>query len=192
MTSAPLYNEQVAAEVAAYFLHSAGGILPVIKLVKLMYLAERLSLERYGEPLTGDRLVSMDHGPVLSITYNHMTGALQSADGGWDSWVADREEHMVSLVDPSKIRSPGQDLLHLSESDLEVLQEIWEHFGHWDRWRLRDYTHDHCPEWQNPHGSSKPIEYEQLFEALDLSADQVASRLGHLKEQEQINRLLST
>jgi hypothetical protein len=42
--------------------------LPVIKLIKLMYLAERLSLQRYGEPLTGDRLVSMPDGPVLSMT----------------------------------------------------------------------------------------------------------------------------
>lgn len=192
MAGAPLYNERLAAQVAAFFLHSAGGELPVIKLVKLMYLAERLSLERYGEPLTGDRLVSMDHGPVLSITYNHLNGSLESTKDGWDSWVADREGHMVSLADPSKIRTPEQDLLHLSETDLEVLRDVWERFGYWDRWKLRDYTHDSCPEWQNPNGSSSPIEYQRLFEALHFPPEKSALLVSRLREQEKISAALST
>ena len=40
-----------------------------------MYLAERESLARYGEPITGDVLVSMKHGPVLSKTLDHITHA---------------------------------------------------------------------------------------------------------------------
>ena len=73
--AAALFNERRTAQVAAFLLHRAGGSLPLIKLMKLMYLAERLSLQRYGEPLTGDRLVSMGHGPVLSRTYDHINGA---------------------------------------------------------------------------------------------------------------------
>ena len=64
-----MYDERRAAEAAAYLLHRAGGTMPIDKLMALLYLAERLSLQRYGEPLTGDRLVSMPHGPVLAETY---------------------------------------------------------------------------------------------------------------------------
>ena len=92
-----MYNERRAAEAAAYLLYRAGGTLPVLKLMKLLYLAERLSLQRHGEPLTGDRLVSMPHGPVLSITYTLIGGGIKSCKGGWDSWVSDRTGHNLTL-----------------------------------------------------------------------------------------------
>jgi len=46
--------------------------------MKLLYLAERRSFEKHGEPMIGDRLVSMPQGPVLSCTYNLMNGELPS------------------------------------------------------------------------------------------------------------------
>ena len=191
MAITPLFDERRAAEVAAYLLYRAGGRLPLIKLVKLMYLAERLSLKRYGEPLTGDRLVSMPNGPVLSMTYDHINGALPSAEGGWETWVADREGHVLALRDASKIRTPEQDLLRLSDSDLEVLAEVWEQFGHWDRWTLVQYTHsDACPEWEDPEGSSRPITYDVLFSKLGYEDDQVAALAERISEQRALNAVL--
>jgi uncharacterized phage-associated protein len=188
MAHSSLFDERRAAQAAAYLLFRAGGALPLIKLVKLMYLAERLSLQRYGEPLTGDRLVSMPNGPVLSMTYDHINGALASVDGGWETWVADRAGHEVALRDPSKIRSPEEDLPRLSDSDLEVLGEIWDKFGHWDRWKLVDYTHsDACPEWEDPDGSSRPIPYDLLFVKLGYSAEQATALAERLSEQRALN-----
>src|SRR6185312_10095771 len=40
-----------------------------LKLLKLMYLADREALLRWGIPISTDRYVSMDHGPVVSNTY---------------------------------------------------------------------------------------------------------------------------
>jgi uncharacterized phage-associated protein len=174
------FNERRAAEAAAFLLHRAGGTLPFIKLMKLMYLAERLSYKRYGEPLTGDHLVSMDHGPVLSRTYDHVKGARPSVDGGWDSWVSDKAGYDVGLKDASKVRTPEQDLLYLSDTDLEVLGEVWGEFGHWDKWALVRYTHTHCPEWQDPNGSSAPIDPSALLSAVGYSADQVTSLMTRL------------
>ncbi len=54
-----------------------------------------------------------------------MNGALPSREGGWESWIADRAGHEVALRDASKLRTPEQDLLRLSDSDLEVLSEVW-------------------------------------------------------------------
>ncbi|GAB1388230.1 Panacea domain-containing protein [Rubrivivax sp.] len=188
MSTTPLFDERKAAEAAAFLLFRAGGALPLIKLVKLLYLAERLSLKRYGEPLTGDHLVAMPNGPVLSMTYDHMNGALPSREGGWESWIADRAGHELALRDPSMLRTPEQDLLRLSDSDLEVLTEVWEQFGHWDRWRLVDYTHSAaCPEWEDPDGSSRPISYELLFSKLGYSSDQAAALAERIKVQRALN-----
>jgi uncharacterized phage-associated protein len=182
------YNELRAAESAAFFLYRAGGSLPIIKLLKLLYLAERLSFQRYGEPLTGDHLVSMPHGPVLSMTYDFINGALQSSQGGWDTWVSDRENHSVALKDQSMIRSPELDLLQLSDSDLEILSETWSEFGHWDRWKLVDYTHSAaCPEWQDPNGSSSPITYASLFSALGYGNAEAAELEARMAKQQQVN-----
>lgn len=188
MATTPLFDERKAAQAAAFLLFKAGGVLPLIKLVKLLYLAERLSLQRHGEPLTGDRLVSMPNGPVLSMTYDHMNGALPSVDGGWDSWIADRAGHEVALRDGRSINAPEHDLLRLSESDLQVLGEIWDQFGHWDRWELVDYTHSAaCPEWEDPEGSSRPIPYEVLFKSLGYSPDQATALVERLNAQRLLN-----
>lgn len=183
-----LFDERRTAQAAAFLLFRAGGTLPLIKLIKLLYLAERTSLQRYGEPITGDHLVSMPHGPVLSRTYEFINGLAPSVDDGWEAWISDRAHHDVSLRDASMIRSPEDDLLRLSDSDLEVLDETWQQFGHWSKWRLRNYTHsDACPEWEDPEESSLPIRFKTLFSALGYSDVEAGLLEQRLDEQRQLN-----
>lgn len=179
------FNEQKTAQAAAFLLHKANGVLPLLKLMKLLYLAERQSFKDFGEPLTGDSLVSMDFGPVLSRTLNHMNGAVKSGPEGWETWIADRAEHMVALHDPSMIRSPEEDLLALSESDLEVLDSVWRAYGHIDRWKLVDMTHE-FPEWENPNGSSKPISLLKLLHAVGYKGDVAREISEHVRAQQNL------
>lgn len=192
MQNFSLFDERKAAQAAACLLHRAGGKLPLLKLMKLMYLAERLSLKRYGDTITGDAFVSMPHGPVLSMTYDHMNGALSSDEGGWETWVSDRADNAVALRDESMIRTPEEDLTALSETDLECLNEVWKEFGHWDKYKLRDYTHSEaCPEWENPKGSSRPIPPGRLLKAVGYNPEQVEVLTRRLHEQRYINSAFS-
>lgn len=181
-----LFNEKKAAQSAAYFLLSAQEAMPIIKLMKLLYLAERRSYEKYGQPIVGDRLVSMPHGPVLSQTLNHLNGLMPSINGGWDSWISDRAEHLVVLA-PQVMEKSKSDLLELSDADAEILAETWDQFGHMSEWQLRDYTHAHCPEWKDPDGSMIPMKFEELFHALNFTTDQTREYVSLLKEQNNIN-----
>ncbi len=182
-----LFNEKKAAQVAAFFLIRANASLSILKLMKLMYLAERRSFENYGEGVVGDRLVSMPHGPVLSITYNHMSGELISTPGGWDSWVSDRAEHSLSLND-GKRNATVDDLLELSDADVAVLEEVWKKFGHMTQYQVRDYTHNGgCPEWQDPDGSMIPMKPEELFKALNFSPEQSNAYIARMNQQAAIN-----
>lgn len=191
MTYPTLFNEKRTAQAAAFMLHRAGGRLPLLKLMKLLYLAERESLRVFGEPISGDRLVSMPHGPVLSKTLDMMNGWGGDMQGGWNAWVEDRSGHDLALRDPSMIRSPELDLLELSQGDLEVLEAVWKQFGHMSKYELVEYTHSGaCPEWEDPRGSSRPIPIRRVLKGVGYQGDSLRSVYEHLKEQAVLNAAL--
>lgn len=187
-----LFQERKAAQAAAFFIFKAGGCLEILKLMKLLYLAERESLRSFGEMITGDAFVSMPHGPVLSMTYDCINGGQPESSNGWGAWISDRQNRVVSLRDASMLRSPEQDLMALSESDLESLEKTWDEFGHYSGWDLRQLTHNGlCPEWEDPHGSSRPIPLQKLLSILGYSQDDSYLLFEQMKEQAEINKFFS-
>jgi uncharacterized phage-associated protein len=153
------YNPRKAGQVAAFFAMRQGGLIHVVKLMKLIYLADRTFMGDYDEPMLMDRFVSMRHGPVDSRTYECVNEGAE----GWDEFISDRADHKVGLAD--NVLSV-ESLNELSEADLEVLNRTWNQFGHMDQWALVKYTHDNCPEWEDPDGSSSPIPYTRIFKFL--------------------------
>lgn len=163
MAGLPGYNVKKAAQVAAFFAIKEGGEIEVLKLAKLIYLADREFLNRYDSPILYDRLVSMPHGPVNSLTLNYINGMIQDREN-WDPFVSDRSGYRVGL----RIDNLQQEALtELSRAEIAVLSDIWSQFGHLHSWQVRDYTHFNCPEWVDPDGSSNPIRYERLLECLN-------------------------
>src|SRR5258708_26416900 len=75
------FNEQKAVQAAARLIQHSGGEMNYMALMKLLYLTDREALLRFGRPITGDKVVAMKHGPVLSRVYDlvaHKRVALQS------------------------------------------------------------------------------------------------------------------
>jgi len=182
------YNEKIAAQVAAYFIHCENGPIKILKLMKLMYLAERESLQRYGVPMMGDRLVSMQHGPVMSITYDHMNDCIESEPGGWNDWISDRANHCVSLKQED---STIDSLLELSEADIAVITDVYKKVGHMNAFQLRDYTHDECGEWEDPNFSSSDIPYVRLLKNVGYSHEAAEQIKQQIIEQSRLDNMLS-
>jgi uncharacterized phage-associated protein len=157
----PWYNSRKAAQIAAYFAIRQGGKINVLKLVKLIYLAERHFMEAHDASMLRDNLVSMDHGPVNSITLDQING-LDVGDG-WGEFVRGKANYDVGLAN---VEVTVDDLDELSRAEIRSLDETWGKFGHLSKYQIRDYTHLHCAEWQDPHGTSKPIRYRDVFAAL--------------------------
>ena len=182
------YNERKAAQMAAYLICKSGkSRMPHLKLMKLLYLAERESLKQHGACMFGDYLVSLPHGPVLSLTLDLMDGDTQSQPGGWEDFISAKENNELALKSPITIDS----LDELSPADIEILDLIWGEFGPMGKWEIRNYTHKHCPEWQDPHGSSYPIQYEKLFEACGYSNDEAKELAEQIEEERRIDRLFA-
>lgn len=157
----PWFNIRKAAQVAAYFAIAEGGSINVLKLTKLIYLADRGAMERYGFPILNDQLVSMNHGPVDSMTLDCING-VESENPAWSSFIGGRAGYQVGAaagVSPDNLDE-------LSRAEMDILRATWGQFGHMDKYAIRDYTHAHCPEWEDPNGSSSPIPYDRVFKYL--------------------------
>jgi uncharacterized phage-associated protein len=181
------FNERKVTQMAAYLLYKRGGRMSHLKLMKLLYLADREFLRLHGMSVSGDCLVSMPHGPVLSMTLDLMDGDIESQPGGWEDLISDKENHELALKLPIEL-----DFLdELSKADTEVLDSIWAQFGPMSRWEIRDYTHQHCKEWENPHGSSRPISFETLFQVLGRSTDEARQLANNIEEQQRLDDLFA-
>ena len=177
------YNARKAAQVAAFFAKAEGGKINVLKLVKLIYLADRTALDCFEAPILHDKFVSMDHGPVNSITLNYING-LSEDRSDWSDFIADREDHFIGLSKPS---ISIHELDELSAAEIKVLELVWQRFGKMTQFELRDYTHKNCPEWEDPDGSYEPIPVERVFKFLGKTdSGALASKLESERIMDQI------
>lgn len=133
-----------------------------------------MALDTFEAPILHDKFVSMDHGPVNSITLNFING-LSDDRADWNFFITDRADHFIGLTNKEiKI----QDLDELSPAEIKILELVWNRFGKMNQYELRDYTHKNCPEWEDPKGSSAPIPVERIFKFLGKAdSDALASKL---------------
>ena len=184
-----MFTGEKAAQMAAYFTDKEKWRrISILKLVKLLYLADRESIDRYGEPISHDRIVSMKHGPVLSRTLDLINSRVEGNDGAqWDAWISPRKYNYVSLK-----KSVTRDHLdQLSDADIEVLSAVWEKFGQMGKWQIRNYTHDHISEWQKPVGAPHLISEYRVLRALGRSEPEARAIAEDIREQRHLNRVVS-
>jgi len=158
----PWFNVRKAAQVAAFFARAEGGRINVLKLVKLIYLADRKHLGAYDWPILNDKYVSMDHGPVNSIAFHYINGCQLERDS-WEPFVTDRDQYEIGMA---REEMTDDELDELSKAELKTLNEVWAEFGGMTKYQIRDWTHKNLPEWEDPEGSSAAIPYERILKFL--------------------------
>src|SRR5205823_7945137 len=94
------FNDAKATQAASRLLRAAKGKMNYLKLIKLLYLADREALIEWGRPITTDRYVSMEHGPVVIRIYDLIMAKTQ-ADVGviWGKHISKPRDYKVSLVE---------------------------------------------------------------------------------------------
>ena len=183
------FDAAKVAHMAAYFLIKKGGKMPYLKIMKLLYLADREKLLRKGFPMSEDTLVSMDHGPVLSNTLDLIKGDLikgVKSEETWNSLISEKQDYHIALKKNIEV----EDLNELSPSDLKILECVWNNFGRMNQWDLVHYTHKECSEWKDPEGSSSPIPFIDIFRAFGMSEEQAKIANQRIEEQKQIDDFL--
>ncbi len=168
------YQPKKAAQlIAALILKGQGTSINILKAVKLVYLADRESIRRFGFPILDEDRYSMPLGPVNSMTYRHINGEIDLAACGWSDVLEDKANHKIAL---SNDQISFDDLDELSDADLDCVDAVWTEFGHMTQWQLVDWTHDaaNVPEWEDPNGGSIKIPFRRILQALGVeNADEL-------------------
>lgn len=134
-----------------------------LRLLKLLYIADRELLAKRARPIIGDRPVAMDHGPVLSATYDLIKGEDDRAPTKWERYFKNDGRDVVWIDEPG--------IGSLSRREIETLHEVARRYQDRTDWDIAEYTHS-FPEWiknQPQKGSSKKISTDDLLEAVGLS-----------------------
>lgn len=176
-----------ATEAACVFLQKGSGRMNIMKLVKLIYLLDRLSLDRRNIPVVGGDYLSMRNGPITSEMLDMISAGrlFGDKDSGWEKCVSDRRNHEIQLE-----QMPGRE--HLSDAELTLVNEIWAEHGGKDQWQLAEWCHTHCPEWTPLTRGCAPIAVERIAIALGKAPEEVRKLTREAAELNLLDEIFTT
>jgi uncharacterized phage-associated protein len=141
------FKYKKATQALNYLANKNGGKFNKMKAIKLIWLADRLHLRRYGRTITGDTYFAMPNGPVASSTRDILESKYET------DYV---REFLQQDQDRNEFISVNQPYLKVfSKTDLQAIDDVFEKYGNKGKYILRDMSHD-FPEWKK---------FEAIFEA---------------------------
>lgn len=99
--------------------------MSLLKLLKLLYYAEGCSLALGRGDLFGDKIVAWEHGPVVEAVWRKYKGDPYNIPFG-----SDADHASVAKI---------------SAADKGFLENVYNVFGKYSAWGLRDMTHSEAP-----------------------------------------------
>lgn len=178
------FDIKKTTEAASVLIELEGGEISYMKLLKLLYLADRKAYEEWERPITYDHYVSMDNGQVLNTTYRLVMRELDFENTYWSEYISEPTDYDIQF------EGKPPEINKLSPAEINLLNRIYDKFGKFDQWELADITHA-LPEYEDPEGSSIPTDLETLLDALDYEKEDIGRIKDELKEEEKIKRVFS-
>ena len=160
------------------------GPMERLRLLKILYVANRRKLAETGIPLLGGRLSALDHGPLHSEVYDAIKG--HGDDAAWNAAfenVGQRVRQRDGVAVPRD---------RLSPYEVDLLNEVRDWAEGFSVWDLSDYTHEFA-EWQAnrpPAKSSRPIHVEELLEAVGMTAEEAEGIVSDQAASERFDALM--
>lgn len=141
-------KRHTASQVARWFLAynreaevaEGAEYISNLKLQKLLYYAQGCFLAVTDKPLFSDEIVAWQHGPVVECVYHEYKA--NGANG-------------IHFTDDF-------DFSEFTDQENELLKEVYDTFGQYSAWKLRDMTHSETP-WKTTE-QSKVISKEKIKE----------------------------
>jgi len=118
-------NIRKALEVVLWFAYREPGI-DFGKILNLLFFADKYHLNRYGRPIVGGSYYASPYGPVCTPVYDVLKGdplAIAMIErNGHVPFIVQERYHVLAERDV--------DQAVLSVSDIEALNEAYQHYAH--------------------------------------------------------------
>ncbi len=146
---APPYRAETIAKWFVAYAEADDADRSNLKVQKLLYYSQGHHLAQTGLPLFSDPIQAWSHGPVVPVVY-HQFKSFGSAD--------------VTLEPGDPFDWPDVD-----PKTTQLLIQVWETYGQFGAWRLRNMTHAESP-WRDHFSDSRNVEIptsemERFFKA---------------------------
>ena len=142
MAISPSTSYKKATQALNFFAQKKDGKINKMKAIKLIYLADRLHLRKYGRPIVGDVYFAMKLGPV---------GSQAKRVAELDTMPDDAFSYAKKYIKPTDekkqfVSLQPVDMDLFSKTDLECLESVYKAFSDKDQFELAELTHQY-PEW---------------------------------------------
>lgn len=132
-------------DVAQCFLYldsvKDGDGISNLKLQKLVYYAQGFYSAIHNKPLFDEEIMAWAHGPVVAELYHHF------------------KSHGSANIPPVE----NFNTQSLNTEEFEVVNEVFEVFGQFSAWKLRNMTHEESP-WLDHEAEAGVIPKEKIAE----------------------------
>lgn len=180
------FSTKKTVQAASFLLdQSPHRRMSYLRLLKLLYIADREHVRSSQRPIVGTRLVAMKNGPLHGEVFNLIKGA-HVGRPAWARYIQ-KEGYEVRLA-----RNPG--VSELSPAEVRTLADTYDRFAQTDDWDLVEATHA-FPEWEKNYpdktaDTSCTIRFEDLIDAVGLGADKEAI-LEDAREEARVDQALA-
>lgn len=171
------FDYKKATQAINFLTQREGGQIDKLKLIKLVYFADRYHLRRYGRPMVNDAYLAMPLGPVGSSVKDiaEFSSFLDDAEREYAGTYLKRGDVAHKVVSIADV-----DADVFSESELEALEFAYAEFGSKSASTLVDITHVY-PEWdkfkstlESKETTREAMSYTDFFSNPDIQNDKFA------------------
>lgn len=160
------FDYKKATQAINYLAKKEGGQIDKLKLIKLVYLADRYHLRRYGRPMVNDAYFAMPLGPVGSSVKDiaEFSHFLDKSELDYAATYLGRGGQPNTVVSVADV-----DQRIFSKSEREALDFAYKEFGGQTASALVNVTHRY-PEWgkfksalDSKETTREPMSYTDFF-----------------------------
>ena len=135
------FSYKKAIQSLNFFAQKHDGTLNKMKAIKLVWLADRLHIRRYGRTITGDVYFALPYGPVPSTTRDILEEySLSEVEKEYGVQFIGN----ISKYEFSSLSEPNYKVF--SQTEVGILEEIISKYGHLTEFELSELSHE-FPEW---------------------------------------------
>lgn len=114
-----------------FFANKSNNRIERMRLMKLMWLSDRLHLNKYGRLILNDRYKALPNGPIASTALNISQYGIPGS--------INVDKHYVNSLKDFEVD-------FFSKSDLKIMDYVWEKFQNMESFEFSEYSHKY-PEW---------------------------------------------